>query len=193
MGGVTRLNSNATDVTKAIKHIEKQVTNSPHAVVLVWADWCPYCVTLRPAWDATMASMATNTKPHNKTEFAEIESQHLDKIKQMSKPLYDRIMASGRMSFPTIFMFENGKPTIYDKPRDHDTMTKTFVQFASSPKPLSQAKLNANVKKHASPKPKTAVAKPAKKTPPKPKNPMITLKGAMSMALKEPAKPRQKR
>jgi hypothetical protein len=92
---------------------------------------------MRPAWDATMTSMAAS--PKKKPEFAEIESQHLDSIKSSSKPLYDSLMSTGRVSYPTILMFENGKASRYDKPRDQKTFTDTFSKFAAKPTPAKKA------------------------------------------------------
>jgi thiol-disulfide isomerase/thioredoxin len=53
----------------------KEHTKS-NAVVLVHAEWCPHCVSMKPAWEQTKAELKNDTK------FVEIESEHMTKLLQ---------------------------------------------------------------------------------------------------------------
>ena len=126
-----------SNTKKKIKTIEQQVAKGPRTIVLVWADWCPHCVTMRPAWEATLSQMLAKTgsasAKKDAPDFAEIESRHIESVAQHSPNLYKQIMSVGHLTYPTILMFKQGqaKPTKYDKERDAGTMIKTFSAFAS--------------------------------------------------------------
>ena len=137
MGGIARLNNDAADVSKVVKHIEKKALHSPHAIVLVWADWCGHCIAMRPQWDSMVTSVLSSAKGIN-AEFAEIESRHLDAVKQLAQPLHQAIVSvgEGRVSFPTILMFKKGRvDRVYQDQRNAPTMAKVFTDFATKNTP----------------------------------------------------------
>ena len=186
MGGITRLNNNSANIPQKIKHIENKVVSGP-AIVLVWADWCPHCVTMRPAWDATVSAGKAI-----KADFAEIESRHLKAVEGISNTLHKKITSAGHVSFPTILMFKNGnKPVVYDKERNQDTMIKTFKEFANN----SKAQTKTTKKSPAKPSPQPAKAPRRKKEAPgiEKKSQLASLKNAMDLAANtEQPKPRRR-
>ena len=97
----------------------KEHTKS-NAVVLVHAEWCPHCVSMKPAWEQTKAELKNDTK------FVEIESEHMTKLLQERPDVAKFLMGNNQVMYPTIIIFHKSKGKKYNDARDVHSMTKAF-------------------------------------------------------------------
>lgn len=96
-----------------------------------YADWCGYCVAMRPAWHATKAAVAKD----NRITITEIESDDLPDFEKKHGALMRKIRASlaDRLTFPTIVAISpSGKATQFTGARTPKTMIKFIRSFSSS-------------------------------------------------------------
>ena len=77
-----------------------KLINDGNWMVLYYAEWCGHCKTMKPEWKQVVNKLNNPSSNSNKINVAEIESQHIDKL--LNKPEIE--------GFPTIKMYNNGKP-----------------------------------------------------------------------------------
>ena len=80
-------------------NLSKMLTDG-NWMVLYYADWCGHCKTMKPEWQTVVNKFNNPNTNSNKINVAEIESQHIGKL--LNKPEIE--------GFPTIKMYNNGKP-----------------------------------------------------------------------------------
>lgn len=85
-----------------------------NVIVLYYADWCPHCVMMKPAWNNFIKDCKSNNVNIN---IAEVESQHIPNIKTSGD-------AEG---FPTIKYYNNLQNNI---PYEGDRTSTAFLEFA---------------------------------------------------------------
>ena len=77
-----------------------KLLNDGNWMVLYYAEWCGHCKTMKPEWKQVVNKFNNPSNNSNKINVAEIESQHIGKL--LNKPEIE--------GFPTIKMYNNGKP-----------------------------------------------------------------------------------
>jgi thiol-disulfide isomerase/thioredoxin len=113
--------TNVRDINAALKE---------PTIVLVWASWCPHCVSMKSDWELLKKHVA------NKANVIEIESSNLDKIKHQRKMLFKSLYSDPqRVQFPMIKMFQDNRGVEYDGERSFATMKKTVNKhYKKTPK-----------------------------------------------------------
>lgn len=140
------LNSSSDDVASKIPVIRECM--GQRAVVLVWASWCPHCVTLKPNWNKFRNSV------DKRINVIEIESQNLDKIRDKNKALFKKLYSDeNRVFYPMIKSFSNNKGRVYEDERTSKAM-KSFFEKDLVTEPAKPIKKNTKSKDKPKPKPK---------------------------------------
>jgi thiol-disulfide isomerase/thioredoxin len=129
------LNSSTDDVVSQIPAIRNSM--GQNAVVLVWASWCPHCVTLKPDWNRLKRSIDPSIN------LIEIESQNLDKIRESNRTLFKKLYPDeNRVFYPLIKSFSQNKGKIYEAERSMPVMKKMFeIELIKTTNP--KTKLNS--------------------------------------------------
>lgn len=83
--------------------LDALIKTSEPTLVLFYADWCGHCKTLKPVWDETAEKANTD-----KQKMVKIDVGGKD---EETKELLTKYKIDG---FPTILVFQNGKPTPYE-------------------------------------------------------------------------------
>jgi thiol-disulfide isomerase/thioredoxin len=104
-----------------------KLINDGNWMVLYYADWCGHCKTMKPEWQQVVNKLNTSNKNTDKINVAEIESQHIGKL--LNKPEIE--------GFPTIKMYNNGKP-IADF--DEERVASKIEEFANNNAEKHEAK-----------------------------------------------------
>ena len=91
--------SNSKDLDAQIKDGKK--------VVLFYADWCGHCKTLKPVWDEV-------AKGVNEKEKGRMIKVNCGEGTKHDKEIMEKYSIDG---YPTIIVFEDGKPTPYEGKR----------------------------------------------------------------------------
>jgi thiol-disulfide isomerase/thioredoxin len=124
-----------------------------NAVVLVYAEWCPHCVSMKPAWNQVKAELKNNTK------FIEIESEHMTKLVQDRPEVAKTLLGDNQVMYPTIIVFHKNTGKKYNDARDVDSMTKAFKPKKTSSSGTKKTKA-AKTNNAQTPKPKSNAIKP---------------------------------
>ena len=85
-------------------------------LVLFYADWCGHCKKVKPIWDD--AAKTVNKEDENKMIKINCGGDSEEEKEIMKKYNID--------GYPTILIFENGKPTMYDDERTKESFIKTI-------------------------------------------------------------------
>ena len=80
-------------------------------VVLFYADWCGHCKDLKPVWDETAKEVNAKEKKMIKVNCGEGTKD--------DKKIMEKYDVDG---YPTIIIFEDGKPTKYDGKRTKEDL-----------------------------------------------------------------------
>lgn len=116
---VIQFNDVEDDYASNVKEIE-QAMKQP-SVVLVWAVWCPHCTSMKQDWE----QLKTTAK--SKTNFIEIESGNLEKIKATHKSLFKKLYKQpDRVFYPMIQMRKNNVSKLYEDDRTYTDMKKSL-------------------------------------------------------------------
>jgi thiol-disulfide isomerase/thioredoxin len=120
---------NSTKMNDKINTLKNKMKT--HAVLLVYANWCPYCVQMKPAWEEVKTKM-TNV------DFFELESANIDAFMQRAPD----VLGSQSISYPTIMVYKSNKMSPYTKDRTVEQMMKSFKNTspAKSPTPKKSPK-----------------------------------------------------
>jgi len=105
--------------TKTKKTTNTQKANK-NAIVLVYADWCPHCQTMKPEWNEMKNRLGANI------ETIEIEDSDFDKDTKI-RELEDRKLKGEHLEifgYPTMFKIQNGRADYYGGNRTADAMTE---------------------------------------------------------------------
>jgi thiol-disulfide isomerase/thioredoxin len=95
-------------------------------IVLVWATWCPHCTTMKDDWKLLKDDVG------KKVNVVEIESGNLDRIRQQSADLYNKIVPQGdKIFFPTIKLYKGNKSKLYEEERSFPVMKKHITKHYS--------------------------------------------------------------
>jgi thiol-disulfide isomerase/thioredoxin len=101
---------------------------SSKAVVLVWAVWCPHCVSMKDDWQRLKSDLQGKN-----VHVVEIESSNLEKLKTQDPTTFKKLYPSGdRVYFPMIQTWKDKKPTEYNDERTYDKM-KSILQAFNAP------------------------------------------------------------
>jgi thiol-disulfide isomerase/thioredoxin len=123
------------------KNVQQKMKKG-HAIILIWADWCPHCINMMPAWN----TVKTNLK--GETEFVEIESKAFEEIQHADPDLAKRLLSGERLSYPTIVIWKGSSGKRYTDSRDVQNMKKAFASPKKKPTPKKvPAKPKATSKK----------------------------------------------
>ena len=76
-------------------------------LVLFYADWCGHCKKLKPEWDETSDKMNVNEKKMLKINCSKQDDEQVNDLMSEYKV----------KGYPTIILFNNGKPTHYEGER----------------------------------------------------------------------------
>jgi thiol-disulfide isomerase/thioredoxin len=130
----------AATTQELVTTIEKKM--KVHAVILVWADWCPHCISMKPAWEKTKKELRNSS-----TTFIELESQNIRKIQDDRPDFMDRLLNGEQLVYPTILIFKNNKGKRYTDSRDTHAMVKAFrpptqPHAATAPNSTTKSKQN---------------------------------------------------
>lgn len=116
---VIELNSQNENVMEQIPKIKGCI--STRAVVLVWATWCPHCISMKTEWNKFKKNV------HPNINVVEIESNNLEKIKQEDKQLFKKLYPEeNRVYYPLIKSFSKNKGKIYEDQRKSVVMKQHF-------------------------------------------------------------------
>lgn len=144
---VIELNSQNENVTEKIPQIKGSIASS--AVVLVWATWCPHCVSMKGEWNKFKKSVdpAINV--------VEIESQNLERIKHRDRQLFKKLYPDEhRVFYPLIKSFSKSKGEIYEDQRKSAVMKKHFETRLNTSHAKKNDKQPQKPKKQGTPKKK---------------------------------------
>lgn len=114
----TKKNCTDNNINTLVRSIKEHTKGN--AVVLVYADWCPHCVSMKPAWNQVKTQLKNNTK------FLEIESEHMKKLVQDRPEIAEFLMGDNQLMYPTIIIFHKSNGKKYNDARDVTSMTKAF-------------------------------------------------------------------
>ena len=89
--------------------LDKWINSPDKTLVLFYADWCGHCNKLEPTWEK--AAKKANTEKKNM-----VKVNVGDKTPEQ-QALLEKYEIDG---FPTILIFQNGKPTSYDGERTEE-------------------------------------------------------------------------
>jgi thiol-disulfide isomerase/thioredoxin len=143
---VIELNSQNENIAEQVPRIKKCIASS--AVVLVWATWCPHCVSMKSEWNKFKKTV------HPNINVVEIESNNLEKLKQEDKKLFKKLYPDeNRVYYPLIKSFSHNKGVIYDDQRKSAIMKQHF-----------ETALKANSVKEETPKQSSKGKKSVKKS-----------------------------
>jgi thiol-disulfide isomerase/thioredoxin len=96
-----------------------KLLNDGNWMVLYYAEWCGHCKTMKPEWNRVVNKFNNKNTNSNKINVAEIESQHIGKL--LNKPEIE--------GFPTIKMYNNGKPVANF---DDERIASKIEEFANN-------------------------------------------------------------
>lgn len=105
--------------TKTKKRTNTQMAKK-NAIVLVYADWCPHCRTMKPEWNEMKNRLGANI------ETIEIEDSDFDKDDKI-RDIQDRELNGEQLEifgYPTMFKIQNGRADYYGGNRTADAMTE---------------------------------------------------------------------
>jgi thiol-disulfide isomerase/thioredoxin len=154
---VIELNTASDDVSKKLPEIKQRLGGK--AVVLVWASWCPHCISMKPDWNYFKRTVRSDIT------IIEIESQNLEKIRHSNDPLFKKLYPDeNRVMYPLIKSFNANKGRVYEQERTGAAMKKNFETTLGDGKTTKSNDKSKTVKKLADDKKKTG----SKKRVPKP-------------------------
>jgi thiol-disulfide isomerase/thioredoxin len=96
-----------------------------------YADWCGYCIAMRPAWQATKRAISKDKN----IEIVEVESDDMHRFEKRNATLMKKIRSAlvGRLTYPTIVSVSpSGKARQFTGARTTRTMTKFIRDSAAS-------------------------------------------------------------
>ena len=94
--------------------LDEQIKDGKKAV-LFYADWCGHCKTLKPVWDEVAKDVNKKDKKMIKVNCGE-GTKH-------DKEIMEKYSIDG---YPTIIIFEDGKPTPYEGKRTKEALEALF-------------------------------------------------------------------
>lgn len=155
---VIELNTATDDVSKKLPEIKQRLGGK--AVVLVWASWCPHCISMKPDWNNFKRTVRSDIT------IIEIESQNLEKIRHSNDPLFKKLYPDeNRVMYPLIKSFNANKGRVYEQERTGAAMKKNFEKTLNDGKITKyKSDESKSIKQMADDKKKTG----AKKKTPKP-------------------------
>jgi thiol-disulfide isomerase/thioredoxin len=131
---IIEFNTPEDDFDRNVGEIEKAMKEP--SVVLVWAVWCPHCTSMKEDWDKLKKTSRKTTN------FIEIESGNLEKIKSTNKALFKKLYKQpDRVFYPMIQMRKNNTSKLYNKDRTFTEMKKSVdTHFKKAPKKATPKK-----------------------------------------------------
>ena len=114
-----KTNKKKESKSKTKKRTNTQKVNK-NAIVLVYADWCPHCQTMKPEWNEMKNRLGANI------ETIEIEDSDFDKDDKI-RDIQDRELNGEQLEifgYPTMFKIQNGRADYYGGNRTADAMTE---------------------------------------------------------------------
>ena len=118
---VVKFNSLTDDYNKNMTAINNCLKKK--VVILIWADWCPHCIVMKPEWE----KLGKDSTIRDKLNLVEIESKNMQRIAEKDPNLFQKVTNSKQLYYPTITVIKNNKARPYEKTRDFETMKKSFT------------------------------------------------------------------
>jgi len=109
-----------TITTKKSTKTNKKKKNDESTIVLVYANWCPHCQTMKPEWNEMKNNLGMDF------EIIEIEDSDFDKDMKI-KNIEDNKLKGEHieiMGYPTMFKIHNGHADYYGGSRIASEMVK---------------------------------------------------------------------
>ena len=109
-----------TNKTKKAKKSNKKKTKDESTIVLVYANWCPHCQTMKPEWNEMKNRLGMDI------ETIEIEDSDFDKDTKI-RDIEDNKLKGEHieiMGYPTMFKVHNGHTDYYGGSRTASEMIK---------------------------------------------------------------------
>ncbi len=103
---------------KKSKSNKKLPAHEEKSVVLIYANWCPHCVSMKPEWDNM------KSKLHNNIEVIEIEDSDFDKEVKLHNIQNNKLHNEELevLGYPTMIKIQGGRAFYYDGDRISDKM-----------------------------------------------------------------------
>lgn len=100
---------------------QNTATAARTVVILLWADWCPHCTSMKPAWDRVKRD-----KDLKAVKFIEVESKNVNSVAEKDPALFKRMTENGHIAYPMITIVKNNRARKYTNDRDFETMKEAF-------------------------------------------------------------------
>ena len=105
---------------------KKNLPKKEEAVVLIYANWCPHCQTMKPEWNEMKNRIGTDI------ETIEIEDSDFDKDMKLQDIENSRLNGEhvNIIGYPTMFKIQNGHADYYGGSRNASDMinwAKTYT------------------------------------------------------------------
>ena len=95
--------------------VDSHIQTEDKTLVLFYADWCGHCKTIKPVWKKAAEKANTNNK---RMVMIDVGGDSPEKPKTPEQQaLIDKYQIDG---FPTILVFQNGRPQPYNGKRGAD-------------------------------------------------------------------------
>lgn len=91
-------------------------------VILLWAEWCPHCTAMKPAWDRVKRD-----KDLKDVRFVEVESKQVNSVAERDPGLFKTMTAKGQIAYPMITIVKNKRARKYTNDRDFNSMKEAFM------------------------------------------------------------------
>ena len=95
------------------QEVDAHIKNKDKTLVLFYADWCGHCKTIKPVWKEAAEKANTDSK---RMVMIDVGGKKPEQQELINKYKID--------GFPTILVFQNGKPEPYSGKRDVDAFLK---------------------------------------------------------------------
>jgi len=110
--------TNKSKKTNKAKKTNKKKTKDESTIVLIYANWCPHCQTMKPEWNEMKNRLGMDI------ETIEIEDSDFDKDTKI-RDIEDNKLKGEHieiMGYPTMFKVHNGHTDYYDGIRNASDM-----------------------------------------------------------------------
>ena len=162
-----------SSLNKTLTNIDKKLMGKKNFALLIYADWCPHCINLKPAWNEAASKSKCNIVQVNDDIFNKLRHGMDTEYKSY---MFPSVLSAPFHGFPSIRMVNttSGKDGVIgvkeynSSDRDVGSLSAFFkdIYNSSSPASASKSKKSASAAE-AKPKAKkpTSAAKPKAKKP----------------------------
>lgn len=114
-------------LSKANLNKLKEGLAKKNVVMLLHANWCFWCKQFKPEWD----KLANNLKGGDNLSVLEIEEAQLTTLKQKDQGLFEQLIGSEGLGFPTVLLFKGGQRYTYKGQRTSAALQAHLDSFLS--------------------------------------------------------------